>query len=635
MYQSKIISALSRIIACCLCIITGYLGGCSPEEAVLSDPIPYSIERLGESMFTLEAQSSITKQFSLRVLSKDSKPVPNVSVFFSVDEGLATLSDSTILTNAEGIATVDVTTGSGVQTIRVVAFVPGLLNPSLQFLLEIVPHVPAAIQIVEGDLQETAALTALPQNLQVRVLDAFGNVVPNVTVNFSLTTGNGHIDSNFSQYKTNSKGIAYAKYVTGTLPENIVTASVGNLQSIDFTAYTLIPVQLNSIGSTQNAANLSWTKNINSTFARYSILRAQAKTHNYTEVGSINNPDVTVFADEDADVGRAYTYYVKVITVRGNNVDSNERTGERGELIDLKNESDFADVIINSDKSTIYVALRWSKRVLIISTDSFHKTDSIDLEFSPEALAVSADQKKLYVALYGLPRFQVIDLTTKTLLWDVDISAQIGDDAIVDIYKTANGQLFTSSYGGYVAKIDEANNYSASRVASDRLFSSGAPSFVADRDNYLYMEESLLSPNSLFKIDLSDADAPIVMEDAHGTVNGTRHCALSTDGTLLYLTSGQIVNANTLKPVGEINGPGLSSLQVSDQTLFGCFYGGAFERWKLGRLNLSTQVIEKAIPLGFNSRRMFLSANEDSAFLVSLPIDPYYTVRIYKVNLPN
>jgi hypothetical protein len=132
---------------------------------------------------------------------------------------------------------------------------------------------------------------------------------------------------------------------------------------------------------------------------------------------------------------------------------------------------------------------------------------------------------------------------------------------------------------------------------------------------------------------MSVANAPIVMEDVHGTVNGTRDCALSSDGTVLYLTSGQLVSTTTLKPIDQWYSATLYAVQVSNQKIFGCFYGDSFERWKLDRLDLVTQSVEKSIPLGFNSPRIFLSADAQSVFMVALPFSPYYTVRIFKVNL--
>jgi len=608
------------------------INGCSSEEE-LSDPVPHRMEAQGESEYIVEAQSSIKKQFRVMVIARDGRPVPQVTIFLSVRNGSAQLSNSTVMTDGQGIATFEVTTGSKVQRIEIEAFVPAIENPSLLFIMDIVAQMPAAIQLISGDMQEAESMTALSDYLQVKVVDAFGNAVKNITVNFSITSGEGSIDAGLSRFQTNSDGIAYASFTTGTFPVSKVTVSVGGSFPVAFTVFSLLPVTLNPVVAAQYAANLSWSKTVNASFSHYSILRSPGNTVNFTEVGIISDPDVTAFADEDTDIGRTYTYMVRVISAKGNQVVSNQQAGERGISLNLGNESDIADVVINKDKSAIYVARLLNKRVLMISTDTFQKTDSIELQDSPYSLAVSADQTKLYVALYGLPRFQVIDLASKKVLKEVDLSVVIGSTAIADLYATANGQLYASSFDGYVARIDESANFVANRVASNRFFSSGAPTFAAEHGNYLYMEESLLTPNSLFKIDMSVANAPIVMEDVHGTVNGTRGSALSSDGALLYLTSGQLVSTTTLKPIDQWYSSTLYSVQVSNQKLFGCFYGGSFERWKLDRLDLVTQSVERSIPLGFNSPRIFLSADAQSVFLVSLPFSPYYTVRIFKVNL--
>jgi hypothetical protein len=610
-----------------------FLNGCT-SEIELSNPIPFKIESFGESNYTESAQASITKKFQVIVLSKDAQPVPNVTVFFSLKVGSAVLSDSVILTNGEGIATVDVTTGPQAQTIQVEAFVPGLENPSLFFLLHIVSQMPAKILLVSGDQQEAAPQVPLNEYLMVKVVDEFDNPVKDVSVHFSIKSGNGSIDTGVSQFKTDQDGVAYATHITGTLPLGIIEASVGNGSvTFEFNVFTLVPVTLNTVISTQYSTNLSWTKTVNTTFSQYGIFRSSVNSGYFTQIGSVNNPDVTEFADESGELGMAYVYYIRVITSKGNYINSNEKTGERGGVIDLKNESNIADIIISKDKSTIYVARRLTMDVLIITTDQFKKVDSINLQVAPQTLAVNTNGSKLYVGLYGLPQFKVIDLTTNSLIKEIDLSSVLASDAIYDIYVANNGQLFVSSYNGYVTKIDESDDYSVKRIASNRSFFSAAPTFVADYGNFLYMEESLLTPNSLFKIDMSATDAPIILEDDHGTVYGTRGSALSADGEVLYLTSRQLVSTNTIKPIDELNGSQLFSLEILDQKLYGCFYGGAFERWQLDRINLSTQVVEKSIPIGFKVEKLFVAADQNSIYVVASPFAPYYTVRIYKVSI--
>ena len=57
---------------------------------------------------------------------------------------------------------------------------------------------------------------------------------------------------------------------------------------------------------------------------------------------------------------------------------------------------------------------------------------------------------------------------------------------------------------------------------------------------WVYVGEGF-GPNSLYKLDAADPLAPIVLEDAHGTVDGTDRMSLSPDGTLIYLRSGQVL----------------------------------------------------------------------------------------------
>ena len=59
------------------------------------------------------------------------------------------------------------------------------------------------------------------------------------------------------------------------------------------------------------------------------------------------------------------------------------------------------------------------------------------------------------------------------------------------------------------------------------------------------------SPNSLYRLDATQSDMPIVAEDDHGNISGTSHLAISPDGERIYLTSGQVVSTATIDRVGQ------------------------------------------------------------------------------------
>ncbi len=68
---------------------------------------------------------------------------------------------------------------------------------------------------------------------------------------------------------------------------------------------------------------------------------------------------------------------------------------------------------------------------------------------------------------------------------------------------------------------------------------------------FAYVGEGF-SPNSLYKLDLSAATVPIVLEDIHGAVSGSQRADVSYDGSRIVLSSGQILDTATFAQVGTV-----------------------------------------------------------------------------------
>jgi hypothetical protein len=61
------------------------------------------------------------------------------------------------------------------------------------------------------------------------------------------------------------------------------------------------------------------------------------------------------------------------------------------------------------------------------------------------------------------------------------------------------------------------------------------------------------SPNTLYRLDLSAEDAPVVAISPHGArLSGARMLEISADGERLYLGSGQVISPKSLMPIGRI-----------------------------------------------------------------------------------
>ncbi|CAN5338353.1 hypothetical protein BH24GEM3_BH24GEM3_16120 [soil metagenome] len=94
---------------------------------------------------------------------------------------------------------------------------------------------PAQLVILRGDDQTATVGSSLPDSLAVRVTDADGNPVPNVTVSWAAAAGSGVLQPATSV--TDAAGVARARWTLGTTPgTQSATASVAGLASVTFTA---------------------------------------------------------------------------------------------------------------------------------------------------------------------------------------------------------------------------------------------------------------------------------------------------------------------------------------------------------------------------------------------------------------
>lgn len=121
----------------------------------------------------------------------------------------------------------------------VTASVPGA--DDVTFTATIVPGAPAVLEKYAGDNQSANVNTQVPIPLQVRVLDAFGNPVPERTVVFNVTSGGGLIvgPNGF----TNALGIAsIGDWTLGPTPgTNTARAVIGNLSATFTATGTAVP----------------------------------------------------------------------------------------------------------------------------------------------------------------------------------------------------------------------------------------------------------------------------------------------------------------------------------------------------------------------------------------------------------
>ena len=183
------------------------------------------------------AGAAVTTAPAVLVRDRFNNPVSGTSVFFSVSAGGGSVAGAGATTNASGVATVGswtlgATTGANRLTALVVA--NGVTSNPVTFNATATAGAPAALQ-AQGSTSLTATAGALVSPVpSVRVVDAAGNPVSNVTVTFTASSGSTVVGAS---KVTNSNGLATPDswQVGASLGNYTLTASVGTASTV-FTA---------------------------------------------------------------------------------------------------------------------------------------------------------------------------------------------------------------------------------------------------------------------------------------------------------------------------------------------------------------------------------------------------------------
>jgi adhesin/invasin len=216
-----------------------------PQPGVANNPLVFSATAASGAPATVFAFSLVQQSASVGALvssppsvvvrDNSGNGVPNVNVTFTVTSGGGQVQGATQATNAQGVATVTSwrlgnTTGPNTMTATVTGLAP------VTFTATATAGAPAQLQKTAGDNQTAQVNKPVAIAPQVRVMDAAGNGVSGVTVDFSVASGGGTVV--VSRVITASDGRAsVGAWILGPTPgPNTLTASVTGLTSVTFDA---------------------------------------------------------------------------------------------------------------------------------------------------------------------------------------------------------------------------------------------------------------------------------------------------------------------------------------------------------------------------------------------------------------
>ena len=212
------------------------------------------------------------------------------------------------------------------------------------------------------------------------------------------------------------------------------------------------------------------------------------------------------------------------------------------------------DMAYDAAGNRAFVSIPSLNRISEIDLGAGSITQSFTLSGPPHGIDLGSDGQTVYAALHGLGDLAVLDTTTGNAE-DIDISVELDDDRTWDVAEVSTDRVVVSTNPGsngfgYIVEVRRDLGNAATRVANQTIIRA-APVFAVSPDqSAVYVGEGF-SPNSLYKLDATQAELPIVLEDDHGQVEGTSSLALTPDGSRIYLLSGQVLSTDTFTQVAQ------------------------------------------------------------------------------------
>ena len=200
-------------------------------------------------------------------------------------------------------------------------------------------------------------------------------------------------------------------------------------------------------------------------------------------------------------------------------------------------------------RELLYVSVPTNDEIILISTRNYEIVDRVFIGPNPRGIDLSLDGTHLFVALYEAGSVAVLDLDALTVT-EIVVGQVIGDSRTWDVVEGRPNRVFVSASPGSsgtsrigMIKLDEGNEVV---VVADNQIIRSSPVFEASPDHdVLYIGER----ERLFKLDIQQESAPIVLASPFNAVSSSSHLELEPNGSHLYMRSGEVVRTDDFEEV--------------------------------------------------------------------------------------
>ena len=193
------------------------------QQQQASTTTPESVSGDNQTGLTGE---TLMNPFVVEVRDQNGNPLGGITVTFVVSAGDGSLSDTSVDTDANGLAQSTLTLGSEPGTNTVEASVEEITEPvTFNAGASLPPPMPTALSIISGDNQNGLTGETLADPFVVEVRDQNGDPLEGVTVTFTVSAGDGSLSD--TSVDTDVNGLAQTTLTLGSEPgTNTVDVSV-------------------------------------------------------------------------------------------------------------------------------------------------------------------------------------------------------------------------------------------------------------------------------------------------------------------------------------------------------------------------------------------------------------------------
>lgn len=204
-----------------------------------------SSEVSGDVLFVIDAASSVAQSITLhsgngqnvavqqqsdplvvRLWDSFSNPVQGSQVRFEVIEGEANiLSGQPVTSNGSGLASCVIQAGTKSGQIQIKASLEDNPEITAVFAVQVTPSAANQIELVDGHLQVGTVGYFASKPLKARIVDMYGNPVPNEPVAFVVSSGNASVVGNQNRF-TDSLGVVNCQIRIGNSPGEVVVLAI-------------------------------------------------------------------------------------------------------------------------------------------------------------------------------------------------------------------------------------------------------------------------------------------------------------------------------------------------------------------------------------------------------------------------